>query len=78
MESMKYLFILFFLLRRSLKSDVWSVGICIYELITHSYPFKEENYYKYLDAILNKKIETFEGNCSHKFKQIVCKMLIKV
>jgi serine/threonine protein kinase len=72
------LLIYFFLLRLLLKSNIWSVGICMYELITHKYPFNKESYVGLVKDISHLEIKTFDGNYSDKLKEVICKMLIKV
>jgi serine/threonine protein kinase len=48
-----------------LKTDVWSLGIVIYELITLKRPFENQN------EILNAKIPDFDSNVPYLFKDII-------
>jgi serine/threonine protein kinase len=48
-----------------LETDVWSLGIVIYELITLKRPFKD------IDAILNEKIPDFDPNLPYLFKELI-------
>jgi serine/threonine protein kinase len=48
-----------------LKTDVWSLGIVIYELITLKRPFENQN------EILNANIPEFKSNIPDLFKDLV-------
>ncbi len=47
-----------------LKTDVWSLGIVIYELITLKRPFENRN------EILNANISDFDSNIPDLFKEL--------
>jgi NIMA (never in mitosis gene a)-related kinase len=46
----------------SLKSDMWSLGIILYELCTLKRPFQGENIYSVMKAIMNTKFEEIPNN----------------
>ena len=48
-----------------LKTDVWSLGIVIYEIITLKRPFENQN------EILNEKIPEFKTNIPDLFKDLI-------
>lgn len=62
------------------KVDSWAVGICLYELINGMTPFASEYHSDTIENILNKDIDTEQGNlrnCSALLKNLILRLLKK-
>jgi NIMA (never in mitosis gene a)-related kinase len=60
----------------SFASDIWSLGIIAYEMMTLKYPFQSENPIELSKKICNDEIE-FSMNYSNEFESIIRSMLLK-
>jgi serine/threonine protein kinase len=65
------------LIRCSFASDIWGLGLCVYEAMTLKYPFDESSYNNLLESII-KGIDNIDCNYSTPVKNMVLSMLIKV
>ena len=60
----------------NIKSDIWSVGIILYEMCMKFHPFKSDNIKELLEKIKNKKIEIyFNEDMPLKCKKLLKKLL---
>jgi len=59
------------------RTDIWSLGILLYELVTKQVPFKGENAHSILYSILNDEPVLVENSQTKMFKKIFQKTLTK-
>ena len=59
------------------KSDIWAIGIVIYEMATLRYPFNHESLSAMFDIISNKDYEPVPAETSTEVKMLIHEMLQK-
>ena len=59
------------------KSDIWAIGIVIYEMATLRYPFNHESLSAMFDIISNKDYEAVPAETSTEVKMLIHEMLQK-
>jgi serine/threonine protein kinase len=66
--------------RYTYASDIWSAGICMYELLMMEPPFIASNLASLTDLIVNKPLKPIvnKGNYSDELKNLIYQMLEKV
>jgi NIMA (never in mitosis gene a)-related kinase len=60
------------------KDDIWTLGVCLYEMIDDFRPFKEyqnQKLFKMLDKQINKEIQPFKEGVSSELKNLIYSML---
>jgi serine/threonine protein kinase len=60
----------------SLSSDIWSLGVILFELLNLKYPFSGNSEFELMNSIVNGKYEEIKGNYPQELKDLVSKMLI--
>jgi serine/threonine protein kinase len=72
--------IVMLLYRYSYASDVWSVGVCMYELLTLECPFIAHDLATLTDLVVNKSYKPIigKGNYGEDLKKLIYVMLEKV
>lgn len=58
-------------------SDIWALGVILYELCCHSYPFPASNEEELKNKVLNNKIEKVKHGVHPEFTQFINQMLKK-
>jgi serine/threonine-protein kinase len=60
-------------------SDIFSLGIITFEMLTGKHPFKEDTVEKTSKNILSKNVSTtdFQENIQNELRRLVCRMLVK-
>lgn len=61
----------------SLKSDMWSLGIILYELCSLRRPFQGENIYAVMKSIMNGKFEDIPNNYTEELFYVLNRCLDK-
>ena len=61
----------------SLKSDMWALGVILYQLISSKHPFGQEHESKRIKAILTKEPEPLPDNTPQFIKDVISKLLEK-
>jgi serine/threonine protein kinase len=59
------------------KTDIWAVGVCIYQLLTLGVPFRGKNISELENAIINNKPKEISKLYSDELKGIVLSMMDK-
>jgi serine/threonine protein kinase len=62
----------------SFPCDIWSSGVCLYQLLSLKLPFDAKHDYQLVKVICEGKYEPINGDYSEDLKQIVYSMLEKV
>lgn len=63
--------------KRSVRTDIWSVGVVLYALLADSLPFPQEHPSERLFAILTKDFEPLPDSCDPDLAAIVARALAK-
>ena len=62
--------------RYNIKSDIWSLGIIMYEIVMKNHPFKSNNISDLIHKINNKKPILTSSKFSYECKDLINKLLI--
>ncbi len=60
----------------NIKSDLWSLGIIIYEMVMKDHPFKANNINDLLTKIMNNKPIIYNNNITEECKELINSLLI--
>lgn len=52
-------------------SDIWSIGVCTYEMATGEFPFKSKNYFEVLEELSTFKQLNFPSYMSESLKDFI-------
>lgn len=58
-------------------SDIWALGVILYELCNHDYPFPATEEEELKNKVLTQKMEKMRTGVSHEFSVFINKMLKK-
>ena len=61
----------------TLKSDMWALGVILYQLISSKHPFGQEREFKMIKAIQSKEPEPLPDNTPQFIKDVISKLLEK-
>lgn len=61
----------------SKKSDIWALGVILYEMCCFNYPFPANTEEELVPKVLNDKPQKFPNHVTTEFKEIILKMLKK-
>jgi TonB family protein len=64
--------------KRSIQTDIWAVGVVLYQLLKGSLPFPQEHPSERMFAIIQKDFEPLSGEVPFKLQQIIKKALAKL
>ena len=67
-----------FMGKRSVQTDIWSVGVVFYQLLKGILPFPQEHPSERMYAILQRDFETLPANIPQSLKTIIAKALAKL
>ncbi|MEZ4702749.1 MAG: protein kinase [Rhodothermales bacterium] len=62
------------------RSDLWSLGVVLYEMLTRNRPFEGRSEYEVIQAILNaepRSIESIRGDVPRELRSLIYKLLAK-
>ncbi len=62
---------------RNMQTDIWSVGVVLYELLANKKPFPQEHPTERMFAVLTKEFEPLPDDIPQQLKQIIQKALAK-